>query len=85
MEYLHAEVRLFLGNQQLPPEHVGVVERGVLSNCMHFRRCGLTEIDIPYPDVLEFLLLQDGLISFFPHGLCPPDASQQTHLLACRQ
>ena len=38
-------------------------------------RHSLTEIDTLYPDVLEFLLLQDGLIPFFPHGfvlLMPP-------------
>ena len=41
-----------LGNEQSPPEHVDVVGgsssqvgRGVLQNCMHFRRGGLTEID----------------------------------------
>ena len=50
---------------------------------MHFRRHGLTEIDTLYPDVLEFLLLHDGLIPSFPHGFCPPDAAQQTPLLAC--
>ena len=84
----------FLGGQQLPPEHVGVAERFPLASRegrvveLHalFDVIGLTEIDTMYCDVLavqKFLLLQDGFIPSFPHGSCPPDAAQQTLLLAC--
>ena len=52
----------FLGDQQLPPEHVDVVGRfllasrkGVLQNCTHFRRGSLTEIDELYCNVLVAL------------------------------
>ena len=37
---------------------------------VHAPSTSLTEVDTLDPDVLEFLLLQDGLIPFSPHGFC---------------
>ena len=58
-QFLHAEVWVFLichschqNTWVLPEGSSSQVERGVLENCMHFRRHGLTEIDTLYCDVL---------------------------------
>ena len=90
MEYLHAKVWIFLvinschqNTWMLWEGSSSQVGRGVLQNCMHLRRGGLTEIDAPYCDVLvalSFLFLQDGLIPSFPLGFCLFDAAQQTLL-----
>ena len=57
-------------------------------NRMHIRCGNLTEIDALYCDVLvalQFLLLLDSFVSFFPWGLCLFDTTQQALFLACLQ
>ena len=62
MEYLHAKVWIFLVINSCHQNTCLLLEgsssqvgRGMLQNCMHFRRGGLSEIDALYCDVLVAL------------------------------